>query len=395
MRHNASQESATAKFLLLVMSYPGQPSPTGAPAGAGGFPPPPSASQQQQQTGGPPGYSQFMMGSGAGPPYHHPHYGGGGSSPYNNSQEAFESKNFNSSNSYPAAYSNPPPTELFNNHPSPGGSISSGPGSPYLLGGRGGVPMRHPSPPTGSPAAGKTGNSWQQGGGYGGYNYNGFNGSGGGGSVRPGSTSPHVTTTPGGAGGSSIYPPLLPPPLVGNSEEAVSDNKSDPASDKEKQRYSPAPGPGGPPEKDVDVYHNGTDSRRANVMEHMMNVPAGDVPSELKAFSEHHHHHPSNAADKAFHSLQHHHEDPSKLDTFDNRSQHAQHVLAGGKSSPLHAGAGHGSEGDLYCHAGQVPPLAAIEGMQASQEAEFMSMQQHHTMQHHHSDGGKPKYLYF
>ena len=245
--------------------------------------------------------------------------------------------------------------------------------------------MRHPSPPTGSPA-GKTGN-WQAG--YGGYNtgYNGFNGSAA--VVRPGSTSPHVA--PG------IYPP---PPLLGPGreagEEATSDNNKsdpDPASDKDRQqaRYSPAAG-----EKD-DYPHNGDAAagrQRVMEMEHMMpgGNPLSGNPSELKAFPDH----PSNT-EKAFHNPHghpHQHEDPSKLDTFDNRSQHAQHVLAGGKSSPLHAGTGHGSEGDLYCHAGQVPPLAAIEGMQASQEAEFMSMQQHHTMQHHHSDGGRSKYVY-
>ena len=112
-----------------------------------------------------------------------------------------DKSNFNNYPGYPGG--GPGSDHLFNNHPSPGGSISSGPGSPYhpLIGGAGGAGgggrgapnMRHPSPPTGSPGGGLKGpgsNSWG-GGGYpypanNGGSYNGFNG------VRPGSTSPHT-----------------------------------------------------------------------------------------------------------------------------------------------------------------------------------------------------------
>ena len=111
----------------------------------------------------------------------------------------------------------------------------------------------------------------------------------------------------------------------------------------------------------------------------------------------------------------------SNPDTFDNLRSHGGggglhgQVKGGSSSPPPPPGQGHqqqhpgpheggmNNSSDPYCHpgsahpggAGQVPPLAAIEGMQASQEAEFLSMHHHqHSLQHHqhHAEQGRPKF---
>ena len=110
----------------------------------------------------------------------------------------------------------------------------------------------------------------------------------------------------------------------------------------------------------------------------------------------------------------------SNPDTFDNLRSHGGggglhgQVKGGSSSPPPPPGQGHqqhpgpheggmNNSSDPYCHpgsahpggAGQVPPLAAIEGMQASQEAEFLSMHHHQqALQHHqhHAEQGRPKF---
>ena len=111
----------------------------------------------------------------------------------------------------------------------------------------------------------------------------------------------------------------------------------------------------------------------------------------------------------------------SNPDTFDNLRSHGGggglhgQVKGGSSSPPPPPGQGHqqqhpgpheggmNNSSDPYCHpgsahpggAGQVPPLAAIEGMQASQEAEFLSMHHHQqALQHHqhHAEQGRPNF---
>ena len=355
------------------MSYGGgggSSSPT-APTQQPGFPPPGQPQQQQQQQ---PGYSQFMMSSGGGPPQQGSFspYGSGSHSPYHTHE--YGDKGFGN---YPTNYH-----QGFYGNPSPGGSVSSGPGSPYHPYRSG---MRHPSPPTGSPGMQRDLKQGWGSGSYpspGQYGYNGFDGANG--SMRPRSTSPNPPNMyPTGGqlkseSGFSGDKEGNGEPKPGETSDKNNDSRADTGDTNsenmaEEKRYSPKTGNGS--SSDRPEPKNGADF----------------VDREMEAMQQPQLMNPNNLEAK---------DSENKLN-FDNqlRSQaRSSSSPSGGGGGPVDTGPMHQVIGDmkdpkfedLYSN---IPPLAAIEGMHANQEAEFISMQQHQMSQHPGEAGKEQKYV--